>query len=87
MKNKWMFEVHQANSNRSRIEKHILHIQMENTVWEKNHKAHHDLQTWTTTILYPAVDDEFERLDSCRTGIRDGRLNSISCGKEQNTFV
>lgn len=24
--------------------------------------------------LYPAADDEFERFDSCRTGIRDGRL-------------
>lgn len=25
-------------------------------------------------FFYPAVDDEFERFDSCRTGIRDGRL-------------
>lgn len=24
--------------------------------------------------LYPAVDDELERFESCRTGIRDGRL-------------
>lgn len=25
-------------------------------------------------FLYPAVDDELERFESCRTGIRDGRL-------------
>lgn len=31
-----------------------------------------------TSLFYPVVDDEFERLDSCRTGIRDGRLNLIS---------
>lgn len=25
-------------------------------------------------VLYPAADDEFERFESCRTGIREGRL-------------
>lgn len=25
-------------------------------------------------FLYPAADDEFDRFESCRTGIRDGRL-------------
>lgn len=33
------------------------------------------MATFDDFFLYPAADDAFERFDSCRTGIRDGRLN------------